>query len=129
MAFSVQSANRMVHILSILFACCVVSLVFGNSTANAQSGLMLFSGAVVAPTCSAAKSARIVSSSQRANSGRFDCVGAGGALDTARSYVQKIVHLDTTNIAGNRLLMYFAGREIGAGIPLIGAELVKRTFI
>ncbi len=128
MAFSVQSANRMVHMLSILFACCVVSLVFGISTANAKSGLMLFSGAVVAPTCSA-KSARLVSSSQRANSGQFDCVGAGGALDTARSYVQKIVHLDTTNIAGNRLLMYFAGREIGAGSPLIGAELVKRTFI
>ena len=128
MAFSVPSANRVVRILSILFACCVVSLVFGNSTANAQSGLMLFSGAVVAPTCSA-KSARIVTSSQRANSGQFDCVDAGGARDTARSYVQKIVHLDTTNITGNRLLMYFANREIGAGSPLIGEELVMRTFI
>ena len=128
MALSVRSANRMSRTLSILLTGCVISLAFGTSSANAQSGLMSFSGAVVAPTCSA-KSARLVRSRQRANSGQFDCVGSGSALDPARSYIQKIAHLDTANTAGNRLLKYFVGRETGAGSPLVGEDFLMRTYI
>jgi len=109
---------------------CLLSMTLGISPAKASSGRIVFSGAVVAPTCSA-NTARPVApqpyaSSQRPASGEFVCLDANGTADMARAYSRTKVRLDAIDAAGNRLLSYFAGYESGDGA---GVTLVTHTFI
>ncbi|MCW8808879.1 MAG: hypothetical protein OQK79_12340 [Rhodanobacter sp.] len=118
--------------LATLFVACLLSMTLGISPARARSGRILFSGAVVAPTCTISDARNVApvanSSSQRLASGQFVCLDANGSADEARSYARTEVRLDANSTVGNRLLGYFVDHDSGANIGVVEAVLVTRNF-
>lgn len=117
--------------LCTVLAGCLVASVFGATAARAATGRIMFSGAVVEPTCSAVDAGAAVMASPRSGgavvSRRFTCGSAGTATDTARSYSLQVVSLDTA-ASGDHLLDYFAGYINAVDQGRAKARLVIQTF-
>lgn len=116
--------------LCTLLAGCILATIFGTSTARAASGRVVFSGAIVAPTCAASETVSAVTSSQPGQnpaSSRFVCGNAGAVADAGRAYSVTVDSLgaSTTN---DRLLNYFAGYVAAAGVGQANAKLVTQIF-
>lgn len=98
---------------------CIWIMFIGVTTAQAATGRIAFSGAVVEPTCSSA--------------GRPIEVGARGSCGRTttapgRSYAQRVTRVTPAELEHHRLLAYFAsyagaGDDGGAGI-----EVVTNTY-
>ncbi|RAN75180.1 hypothetical protein B5P43_26450 [Bacillus sp. SRB_336] len=93
---------------------------------HAATGRIMFSGAVVEPTCSTegthVDAALRLSS---AASGRLIC--GKTPTDPGRSYSRTVVSLDAATVATDRLLGYFAGYANADGVDG-QAKLVVRTY-
>lgn len=114
---------------STLLVGCILSMTLGISPAKARSGRIVFSGAVVAPTCASSNASSISpapqASGERPISGQFVCLDADGTANTARSYSRTETHLDAASISGYRLLSHLAGSESSEAS---GVTLVTHTF-
>lgn len=91
----------------------------------AAGGRIVFTGAVVAPTC-AVDTAVLATGGTSPAIARRSCGGA--TLDAGASYARQVVAIDVATAADDRLLAYFAanaprGRD---GQPL--AQLIVRTY-
>lgn len=97
-------------------------------SAKAATGHIVFSGAVLEPTCST-ESAHVDSANPSRSveglvQGRSTCRQT--PTDPGRSYSRTVVRLDATTIANDRLLDYFAGyANAESGVQ---AKLVVRTY-
>ncbi len=114
-----------------LAACAVVTwatMFASMSGANAATGRIVFSGAVVEPTCSIEEAPvhtanRSLPVGQLAS--RHRTCGQT-PTDSGRSYSPTVVSLDAAAIANDRLLDYFAGYANSASGEQ--ATLVVRTY-
>jgi len=108
-----------------------LAMLAGMSGANAETGRVVFSGAVVEPTCSVGD-VRIgaVALPQPGHSvpARFACGTSSAAAGAARSYSLVVVSLDATTIAHDRLLRYFASYANAPGVAQPNAKLAIQTF-
>ncbi|HUW53902.1 MAG TPA: hypothetical protein VMV99_10845 [Rhodanobacter sp.] len=118
--------------LCTLLAGCILATIFGTSTARAANGRIVFSGAVVAPTCVASEAhigaATTAQPGQNQTSGQFVCGNAGAAADAGRAYSVTVASLDSTTLPHDRLLGYFSGYANASGVDGIKARLVTQTF-
>ena len=111
-----------------LSGCALIAMIMLASTPNvhAATGRIMFSGAVVEPTCSTegthVDAALRLSS---AASGRLIC--GKTPTDPGRSYSRTVVSLDAATVATDRLLGYFAGYANADGVDG-QAKLVVRTY-
>lgn len=106
-----------------VLAGCVLATVFGATAARAATGRIVFSGAVVEPTCSAIDAGAAMVSPQSVVSRQFTCGNTGAA----QSYSLRVVSLDAA-ASGDHLLDYFAGYINAAGQGRAKARLVIQTF-
>ena len=115
-----------------VLAGCALAMLFGASNAKAASGRIMFSGAVVEPTCSVSDARIDATASPQSNHGsaprRFACGSTDTAADAGRAYALTEVSLDAVVTAHDRLLDYFAGYLNAAGISGAEAKLVTQTF-
>lgn len=100
-------------------------MLVGMSIANAATGSIVFSGAVVEATCSADDThADTVSRPKPVR--RLTC--GHTATDPGRFYSLTVVSLDAETIASDRLLDYFVGYANVEGADGAKAKLVIRTY-
>jgi len=135
MAGAPQEVDGMASSLGTRMAdCALVALVMfaGMSGANAETGRIVFSGAVVEPTCSVDDARIGAMALPQPGHGlvpaRFACGTSNAAAGAARSYSLAVVSLDATTIAHNRLLDYFASYANARGVAQPNAKLVIQTF-
>jgi hypothetical protein len=108
--------------------CALIAMIMFASASNARAatGRIMFSGAVVEPTCSTegihADTAGMLPS---AAPGRLIC--GKTPTDPGRSYSRTVVSLDAAIVATDRLLGYFAGYANADGVDG-QAKLVVRTY-
>ncbi|WP_149362892.1 hypothetical protein [Rhodanobacter sp. T12-5] len=97
-------------------------------SANAATGRIVFSGAVVEPTCSTESASDPMASHLQAVDGLAPGRSTCGQTptDPGRSYSHTVVSLDAAVIANDRLLEYFAGYANVEGE--VRAKLVVRTY-
>lgn len=109
-----------------------LAMLASMSGASAETGRVVFSGAVVEPTCSAGDARIGAMALSRPGHGsvpaRFACGTSNAAAGAARSYSLAVVSLDATTIAHNRLLDYFASYANAPGVARPNAKLVIQTF-
>jgi hypothetical protein len=111
--------------------CALITLAVlaGMSSANAATGSIAFSGAVVEPTCPTENVNLDVAISTGSVDGgvsrRLSCGDV--ATDSGRSYSRAVVDLDAENIGDDRLLNYFASYANVAGDEK-RAKVVTRTY-
>lgn len=113
--------------LGTTLAGCALIMLVGMSSANAATGRIAFSGAVVEATCST-DDVRVETASwsrpvDGLAPGRLTC--GQTPTDPGRSYSRTVVSLDAATIANNRLLDYFAGYANADGAK---AALVVRIY-
>lgn len=97
-------------------------------SANAATGRIVFSGAVVEPTCSTENASDQMASRLQTVDGLVPGRSTCGQTptDPGRSYSHTVVSLDAASIASDRLLEYFAGyANVEGGAQ---AKLVVRTY-
>lgn len=102
-----------------------LAMLVGTASAYAASGRVVFSGAVVEPTClaedvdggEAAPSPPVTGLAPR----RLAC--GQTPTDPGRSYSRTVIRLDAASVANNRLLDYFVSYASAAE-----ARLVVRTY-
>ncbi len=111
----------------------VASLLCGLTwvgSAQAEGGRIIFSGAVVVPTCAANESGAGVMTAVRVPAThQFICNGKRGtARDSASaaSYGLSVVSLGRAQSTGNPLLEYFAG-YLGSS-QAVDARIITRTY-
>ena len=114
-----------------VLAGCVFAMIFGTSTARAASGRIVFSGVIVAPTCSISDASAAAAISSRAGlslaSRHFTCGRPGTVADSGRSYTATVATLGYS-ATSNRLLNYFTGYVLAADPTSTSAKLVTETF-
>lgn len=106
---------------------CACSMFFGVSVAMATDGRIVFSGAIVEPTCGfTPEIAAAFISEVPGRKVRVACAGAGGVtINAPQAYALQVVPIN--NITGNPLLDYFSSYATGnAGET--AAKLVTRTY-
>ena len=110
--------------------CALITLAVlaGMSSANAATGRIEFSGAILEPTCSTehapADAANRLPPTNELAPTRQSC--GRTSSDPGRSYARTVVGLDAATIANDRLLDYFAGyANVEGGAQ---AKLVVRTY-
>lgn len=133
MAGAPQEVNGMASPLGTRMAGCAwvaLAMLAGMSGANAETGRIVFSGAVVEPTCSTAD----VQPDPVAPSGSVDelvprhLTCGQTAANPGRSYSRTVISLDAAAIASDRLLGYFASYANTANVGGTQARLVVRTY-
>ncbi len=109
---------------SVILACCVsVGLLF-SCAAQAASGRVAFSGAVVEPTCSTQAAER--TAAMPGASVRLACAGsAAEAATSPQTYTLQMTPL--SGAPADRLLNYFAGYARGDN-PTATAQLATRIY-
>lgn len=116
----------MVSSLGMLAGCALIMLV-GMSDARGAGGRIVFSGAVVEPTCSVGGAAAFGASQVRPVE-LLDRLACGSnSAGHSRSYSVAVVRLGEVNISGDRLLRYFSG-YVGSDRTLAEASLVVRIY-
>lgn len=101
---------------------CVVALALGGPLAHAEGGTIMFSGAVVAPTCSV-DSRRIPEppNGQRSSAviRNFGCAGTTNTSFSAlapQAYTVSVEPLDASALRSDRLISYFSD-YVHAAVP------------
>ncbi|WP_157616990.1 hypothetical protein [Rhodanobacter sp. Soil772] len=100
------------------------------SSANAETGRVVFSGAVVEPTCSTVD----VVLGAGTSSGSVDelvprhLTCGQTAADPGRSYSRTVISLDAAAIASDRLLGYFTSYANAANAGGTQARLIVYTY-
>lgn len=105
-----------------------LAMLASMSSANAATGRIVFSGAVVEPTCSTENASDHMASRLQTVDGLVPGRSTCGQTptDPGRSYSHTVVSLDAATIASDRLLEYFAGYANVEGEAR--AKLVVRTY-
>lgn len=109
-----------------VLAGCALVMFFVTSTANAADGRIVFSGAVVEPTCSPGLESVVHADTDAASAAqRLDC--GRTAADAGRTYSREVLDLTMASRYHDRLLDYFASYA-----PLVtggdAAKVVVRTY-
>jgi hypothetical protein len=106
---------------------CLCAMVFGMSTAQAAGTRIVFSGAIVEPTCGFA-AAQMSAAAAVVAPRRFNCAKTLSATSAATQvYAEQVLPLAA--VTPDHLLTYFAGyadNASGSGGPT--AKLVTRTY-
>jgi len=84
----------------------VVALMLGASSAHADGGRIVFSGAVVEPTCSV--DTQRISTAEARGSQRYNCTEQTGASSSQVAQSYALTVLSGTSLASDRLIGYFA---------------------
>lgn len=92
--------------LGTTLAGCALTLLVGMSTAHAATGRIVFSGAVVEPTCSTTEFESVTYAAVGSFVQRLDC--SRTAADAGRTYSREVLDLVMANRHHDRLLDYFA---------------------
>lgn len=103
-------------------------MLVGMSGARAAGGRVVFSGAVVVPTCAARSESAMAKADNNLSERSFIC-GEPRQLPgntDASIYRLSIVPLGGATIAGSRLLQYFVGYR--ASMHASDAKMVTRTY-
>ena len=87
---------------------CVVALTLGAPAAHASGGSIMFSGAIVEPTC--AVGPQRVRTAEANGLQHYHCTEQAGATpdQAAQSYALSVTALSGTALASDRLIGYFA---------------------
>lgn len=109
-----------------LLAGCALAMLFVTSPANAANDRIVFSGAVVEPTCSTGLESVVHADTDAAPvTQRLDC--GRTAVDAGRTYSREVLDLTMASRYHDRLLDYFASYA-----PLVtggdAAKVVVRTY-
>jgi type 1 fimbria pilin len=96
------------------------------STARAATGRIVFSGAVVEPTCSTAELGSVMPVATGSTAQHLAC--GRTATDTGRTYTREVIDLATANRSHDRLLDYFAGYAPRTADGDVAAKLVVHTY-
>lgn len=105
-----------------------LAMLAGMSGAKAETGRIVFSGAVVVPTCTAGLDSAVAMASKPISDRSFICgvpSQATGHVD-ASIYRFSVVLLDDATIAGSPLLQYFIGYRVS--MHAADAKLVTRIY-
>jgi len=124
MAGAPEEVNGMVSPSGIWLAGCAMVMLVGMSTARAATGRIVFSGAVVEPTCSMAELGSVAHVAAGAAAQRLVC--GRTATDAGRTYTREVIDLATADRSHNRLLDYFASYARGTGAA--AAKVVVHTY-
>lgn len=120
--------NGMASRLGTTLAGCALILLIGMSTAQAATGRITFSGAVVEPTCST--EATLGQPEQPAGDaslpGRLSC--GRTATDPGRSYSRVVINLADADLVHDRLLGYFASYAHATDDGRTTAKVVVHTY-
>lgn len=112
--------------------CALITLIMfaSASSANAATGRIGFSGAVVEPTCSTADAHLDIASPSGSVDGPVSRHLTCGqtATDPGRSYSRTVVNLNAAAIASDRLLNYFASYAISESTGGAQPKLVVHTY-
>lgn len=111
-----------------LAGCAMVALVMlaGMSAARAATGRIVFSGAVVEPTCSMAEFGADMHVASGSAAQRLVC--GRTATDAGRTYTREVIDLAMASRSNDRLLDYFASYAPVAADGRVMARLVTRTY-
>lgn len=113
-----------------VLAGCVLAVILAVPNAQADSGRMTFSGAIVESTCSTNDAD--ITTTQHAgyapDAQRHACGGANSVADAGRSYAVAVISLDPATTGRDPLLHYFAGYLGSVGVQVTAAKLVVRTY-
>ncbi|WP_266170319.1 hypothetical protein [Dyella subtropica] len=93
-----------------LAGCVVVAALLASSSAFADGGVVVFSGAITEPTCSVGQQ-RISAAEASANTAqRYNCTERADASpgQAAQSYALSVTALTETPLASDHLIVYFA---------------------
>lgn len=105
---------------------CALAMSLVAMNAKASDGRVVFSGAIVEPTCQVDQRNLDMASLQAAPS-RVDCAGASGATSMApQAYTLTVAHLSTET--PDRLLRYFAGYVAAGSDDRVDARMVTQTY-
>jgi len=112
---------------------CVVALGLGAPLAYAEGGTITFSGAVLAPTCSAGNAGvAAMTAVQRTalSRQRFDCGGSPGGDTHAvpTSYTLTVEPLDASALSADRLVSYFSTYVKASGHEDAHVDLVTQAY-
>jgi hypothetical protein len=110
---------------------CVLAMILGASNAKAATGRIVFSGAVVEPSCSASTADLDVAASARVGDTaphRYTCGAPGKPANMNRVYSMAIVSLDAGASAHDRLLKYYAGYIGASAVDGAAVKLVVQTY-
>lgn len=109
-------------------AACALALSLVAMNAHASDGRVMFSGAIVEPTCQVdQRNLEMASLQAAAASSRIACAGAAGATATApQAYTLTVSHLSAET--PDRLLRYFAGYVAAGSVGRLDASMVTQTY-
>lgn len=112
---------------------CAVASALGAPLAHADGGTITFSGAVLAPTCSAGNGDMgAISATQHAalSRQRFDCGSSTGANAHAvpTSYTLTVEPLDSSALSADRLVSYFSSYVKASGQEDAHMNLVTQAY-
>lgn len=118
----------MIGSLGTALAGCALTMFFGMSTAKAAGGRIVFSGAVVEPTCST--EGTLAGPEPRSGDEpiqrRMSC--GRTATDPGSSYSRVVVSLADADLAHDRLLGYFASYARVASDGKATAKIIVHTY-
>lgn len=124
MAGAPGEVKGMANPLGTWLAACAMVMLVGMSTARAASGRIVFSGAVVEPTCSTAELGPVMDVA--AGTAAQSLVCGRTATDAGRTYTREVIDLATADRNHNRLLDYFASYAPSTGDA--AAKVVVHTY-
>lgn len=93
----------------------------------AAGGRIVFTGAVVAPTCAVDTTASTTTRAPAVPADTRTTCGQTTAV-IGSSYVSRTMALDTAAAAGDHLLTYFVERQLAAAGGKVTTRLVVRTY-
>lgn len=103
-----------------------LAMFVGASSAWAASGRVVFSGAVVEPTCAIAEAGPIAPEAVGPAAQHLAC--GRTATDAGRSYTRQVIDLTTANRGHHRLLDYFVSYAPRGADGAAAAKLVVHTY-
>lgn len=103
-----------------------LAMFVGASGAWAANGRIVFSGAVVEPTCAIAQADSLVPEAASPAAQHLAC--GGTAADAGRSYTRQVIDLATANRGQDRLLDYFVSYAPRDADGAAAAKLVVHTY-
>jgi DNA-binding transcriptional regulator PaaX len=106
MAGAPQEVNGMANPLGIWLTGCAMVMLVGMPTARAATSRIVFSGAVVEPTCFTAELGSVMHNATGSAAQHLAC--GRTATDAGRTYMREVIDLVTVNRSHDRLLDYFA---------------------
>jgi hypothetical protein len=118
----------MAGFLGTALAGCALTILVGMSTAQAASGRIVFSGAVVESTCSTEGTPIGIEPGAASESGhgRMNC--GRTATDSGRSYSRTVIGLADADLVHDRLLGYFASYARVADDGKAAAQILVHTY-